>query len=340
MLINVEHLVKEYTIKKRNNNRFAFLRSIGHRDTELVKAIDDVSFSIDQGEMVALIGPNGAGKSTIIKTLTGILYPTAGDVKVFGLNPWKNRRKLTYRMGVVFGQKSQLLFHLPLIESYKLFADIYDLNRKQYKDELELLVHLFSLEHLLDFPIRKMSLGQRMKCEIVASLLHRPELLFLDEPTIGLDILSKQQIRDALQGLNKQHGTTLMLSSHDSGDIEFVCNRAIVVNHGTIWFDDSIEAIRKKFLTRKNLKVVFAGSETPRFELPDGVELLSQQSNELVLAVDEHKIISSQLMKRLISKHDVMDFSVANPTMDEIISAVFKATNDAYDKKKQVKGYE
>ena len=329
-MIRVESLAKDYVIKRPVKKSFPLLRLIRRRETETIRAINNVTFSIEKGEMVACIGPNGAGKSTLLKMLTGILYPTSGDIEVFGFNPWKHRRDLSYRIGVVFGQKSQLLYHLPLIESFRLFADVYDLKRSQFQDELQLLVQLFSLEPLLDFPVRKMSLGQRMKCEIAASLLHRPELLFLDEPTIGLDVISKQQIRNALLGLNLARSTTLVLTSHDSEDIKFVCRRALVVNHGTVCFDDSIEAIAKKFLVHKKLKLTFEGNEAPSLNIP-GVEMLAHRGNELELAVDERYTSCSQIIKMLLEKYEVLDFAISNPSMDEIIWAVFTETNKAID---------
>ncbi|MEZ4560595.1 MAG: ATP-binding cassette domain-containing protein [Caldilineaceae bacterium] len=225
------------------------------------------------GEMLAFIGPNGV-RTTTIKMLTGILYPTGGQASVLGFTPWTQRRQMAYHIGSVFGQKPQLWYHLPAEDTFSLFAQIYEVPREKYRARRAFLVEAFQIGDLLQTPVRKLSLGQRMKCEIAASLLHSPEIIFLDEPTIGLDVVAKQQIRDAIRTLNEQDGTTIFLTSHDAGDIESLCKRVIVINHGGIIFDGRTSALKRRYLRRKVLDVRFAGGagRTLRHARGDGPE--------------------------------------------------------------------
>lgn len=211
-----------------------------------VEAVAGINLRIETGELLAFIGPNGAGKSTTIKMLTGILHPTEGQATVFGLVPWRERQKLAFRIASVFGQRSQLWYHLPPADSLDLLAHIYELEPSAYRARLRDLVEQFEIEHLMQVPVRKLSLGERMRCEIVGSLLHRPSIVFLDEPTIGLDVIAKQHIRRHIRELNEREGTTVFLTSHDAGDVEQLCRRVIVINHGTVVFDDSLSAMRQQ----------------------------------------------------------------------------------------------
>lgn len=244
-MITMEHVCKSYQIAKRNAGFAAACKALFHREYEVIQALDDVSFTIHDGEMVGYIGPNGAGKSSTIKILSGILTPDSGTVLVDGRVPYENRIEHVRRIGVVFGQRSQLWWDVPVIDSFMLLKDIYSIPDTEYKKNLAELTELLKLEELLRSPARQLSLGQRMRCEIAASLLHRPQILFLDEPTIGLDAVSKLAVRDFIRERNASHGTTMILTTHDMQDIEALASRIILIGRGRILMDGTLEDIRK-----------------------------------------------------------------------------------------------
>ncbi len=284
-------------------------------------AIQQISFSIEKGERVAFIGPNGAGKSTTIKMLTGILYPTSGHIEVMGMVPWKERKALGYRIGTVFGQRSQLWYHLPPEETFSLLEKIYEIEPARFQKELKELVEVFELGHLLDKPVRKLSLGERMRCEIVASLLHSPEVLFLDEPTIGLDINAKLKIRSLLHERSKEEGTTLFLTSHDTADIEQVCDRVIVLNHGSIILDSSLRELKKKYVKKKVLTLV-TEEETLPLEL-SGVTVLDNAQHHFQCEVDLSRVAIDQVIQEALKLTAVKDITIEDPSMEEIIRTVY-----------------
>ncbi len=244
-MITMEHVCKSYKIAKRNAGFGEAVKALFHRDYEIIHALNDVSFTIRDGEMVGYIGPNGAGKSSTIKILSGILTPDCGTVLVDGRIPYKNRIKHVKEIGVVFGQRSQLWWDVPVIDSFELLKDIYSIPDPRYQQSLEELTELLNLAELLRSPARQLSLGQRMRCEIAASLLHRPRILFLDEPTIGLDAVSKLAVRDFILNLNKTHGTTVILTTHDMQDIEALASRIILIGKGRILMDGTLDDIKK-----------------------------------------------------------------------------------------------
>ncbi|MBX9666668.1 MAG: ATP-binding cassette domain-containing protein [Candidatus Obscuribacterales bacterium] len=237
--VEVENLRKVYEMHKRNG----FFR----RTKAEVVSVDNVNFSVPEGQALAFVGPNGAGKSTTIRMLTGILTPSAGYARVLGYVPWKERSHMAYHIGAVFGQRSQLWYHLPASDTFDLLAKIYNLDKVEYRKRRDELVDRFRLGPLLDVPVRKLSLGQRMRAEVAASLLHKPRLLLLDEPTIGLDIHAKQQLRELVSEWNRKEGLTVFLTSHDTGDIENVAERVIIINHGRLVLDDSVENLRRQY---------------------------------------------------------------------------------------------
>jgi ABC-2 type transport system ATP-binding protein len=254
-VVEAHQLTKVFRTRVKAPGLGASLRGLvapRYRDVEAVAGID---LHIEAGELVAFIGPNGAGKSTTIKMLTGILYPSDGTARVLGLVPWRDRQKLSFSIATVFGQRSQLWYHLPPGDSLELLAHIYELDRTTYRKRLHHLVERFEIAPLLNTPVRKLSLGERMRCEIVGSLLHRPAILFLDEPTIGLDVVAKQRIRQHIRELNDTDGTTVFLTSHDAGDVEHLCRRVIMINHGTVVFDDSVTALKQQYLARKRIEL-------------------------------------------------------------------------------------
>ena len=251
------HDVTKSFLRPKAKDRPTGIRSLFSKiENETIYAVKNVDFKIERGETIAFIGPNGSGKSTSIKMMTGILFPNEGSIKVLGLSPQEQRVKLTKRIGCVFGQKSNLWFHLPPSDSFKLLGKIYDLDSRALKERLDQLVESFQLKDIVNTPVRKLSLGQRMKCEIVSTLLHKPEVIFLDEPTIGLDIVAKTQIRDELKRLNEDENITIFLTSHDAGDVEQIANRTIVINHGELLYDGSTQELKDHYVHTNRVEVV------------------------------------------------------------------------------------
>ena len=323
-IIQVRDLRKTFQTKRKQPGLKGSLKAVFKPEVATVEAVKGISFELEPGELLAFIGPNGAGKSTTIKMLTGILYPSGGQASVLGLVPWKDRRKLAYRIGSVFGQKPQLWYHLPPADTFHLFARIYELDAKAFQDRLNFLVKAFDIGDLLSTPVRKLSLGQRMKCEIAASLLHRPQVIFLDEPTIGLDVVAKQQIRDTIKLLHEREGTTIFLTSHDAGDVESLCKRVIVINYGQVIFDDRVSALKRRYLTRKVVGVRFAERLQNGFAL-EGVEVLKVGDYGVKLQFDTRQTPVESVMQRLLDAHQVVDITVNDPPMEEIIRSIYEA---------------
>lgn len=246
-MIKVEHVRKTYKVSKRNAGFLPACKALFRKEYEYIHALDDISFTISDGEMVGYIGPNGAGKSSTIKILSGILTPEEGICQIDGLIPWKNRINHVRNIGVVFGQRTQLWWDVPVLDSFELLKEIYRIDTKSYQHNLEQLSEMLNLTELLKTPVRQLSLGQRMRCEIAASLLHDPKILFLDEPTIGLDAVSKLAVRDFILKLNKEKNTTVILTTHDMQDIEALTNRVILIGKGSILLDGTIEDIRRNY---------------------------------------------------------------------------------------------
>jgi ABC-2 type transport system ATP-binding protein len=290
---------------------------------EVVTAVSDITFSLPEGEILAFIGPNGAGKSTTIKMLTGILHPSEGQASVLGYTPWKDRRQLGYHIGSVFGQKPQLWYHLPPEDTFQLFARIYELDMRAYKKRRDFLVDSFQIEHLLQTPVRKLSLGQRMKCEVAASLLHGPRIIFLDEPTIGLDVVAKQQIRDAIRTLNETENTTIFLTSHDAGDIESLCKRVIIINHGRLIYDDRTSVLKRQFLRRKVIDVRFGESLDSPFQLA-GVTTLKQVTYGVKLEFDTQTVPVERVIQQVMATKPCNDINIADPPLEEIIREIYQ----------------
>lgn len=323
-VIDVHGLAKTFEVKQKAPGLRGSLRSLWRSEAREVTAVANITFSLDAGEMLAFIGPNGAGKSTTIKMLTGILFPSGGQASVLGCTPWKDRRRLAYSIGSVFGQKPQLWYHLPPEDTFRLFARIYELDHEVYRRRRAFLVDAFQIGHLLDVPVRKLSLGQRMKCEIAASLLHGPRVIFLDEPTIGLDVVAKQQIRDAIRTLNETENVTIFLTSHDAGDVENLCRRVIVVNHGKIIFDDRTSVLKRQHLRRKVIDVRFGEALTEPFLMP-GVKTLKQGTYGVKLEFDSRAVPVEQVVQRIMATKPCNDINIADPPMEEIIREIYRA---------------
>jgi ABC-2 type transport system ATP-binding protein len=323
--VEVRGLCKQFDRRDRAPGISGILKSWLRPKVVTVDAVKDVSFSMEEGESLAFIGPNGAGKSTTIKILTGIMHPTRGEARVLGLVPWRDRTQVALNIATVFGQRSQLWYHLPASETFDLLARIYELSESEYRARRADLVKRFELEPLLDRAVRKLSLGERMRCEIAASLLHRPRVLFLDEPTIGLDVIAKQQIRELVRHLNQTEGVSVLLTSHDAGDIERLCKRVVVVNHGAIMFDDRVSTLRRRYLKRKvidlHLRDPDAAAALPKL---DGVTVLKASGFGLKLEVDTEIQPIEQAMAKLMAALPIADVTVQDPPMEEIIAQLYR----------------
>ncbi len=323
VVVSVSGLAKTFKVKQKAPGLRGSVQALWRAEEKEVTAVADIAFSLEKGEMLAFIGPNGAGKSTTIKMLTGILFPSDGQASVLGYTPWKDRRQLAYHIGSVFGQKPQLWYHLPAEDTFRLFARIYELDMNHFQQRRDFLVESFQIADLLQTPVRKLSLGQRMKCEIAASLLHRPRIIFLDEPTIGLDVVAKQQIRDAIRYLNEQEDTTIFLTSHDAGDIESLCKRVIIINHGGLIYDNSTSALKRQYLRRKILSVRFAEPLDTPFSLPC-VTTLKQGTHGVKLEFDGRETPVETVVQQVMATQTVQDITITDPPLEEIIREIYK----------------
>jgi ABC-2 type transport system ATP-binding protein len=325
-IIEVRNLNKIFEVKQKQAGFWGSLKSVVKTEKKIVKAVNDVSFSVNAGEVVAFIGPNGAGKSTVIKMLAGILYPSGGEISVLGFNPSKDRKKLAYHIGSVFGQKSQLWYHLPARDTFNLLGKIYELDPKEHEERLKFLVDSFEIGDLLSTPVRKLSLGQRMRCEIVASLLHRPKIIFLDEPTIGLDIISKRQVREMIKFLNEKEGVTIFLTSHDAGDVETLAERTIVIDNGTVIFDDKTNKLKEKYLRSKVIEVM-TEQKLDGFEFPEG-KIMEKDEYHLKIEIDTQTASIEKLLNYVVRNYTVQDINIFDPPMEEIISEIYQKNNE------------
>jgi ABC-2 type transport system ATP-binding protein len=286
-----------------------------------VSAVSDISLSVDRGESLAFIGPNGAGKSTTIKMLTGILRPTVGTLTVLGKSPLTQRRELAKRIGTVFGQRSQLVFNLPLTDSFGLSASMYGLSDATAKRRIAVLIDRFALGDFVSQPVRKLSLGQRMRAEVANALIHEPDIIFLDEPTIGLDIVAKRALRETIRKVNTEQGTTIFLTSHDVGDIEEVCDRTVIINHGQIMLDTHTSDLKLDYLTAKTITVVPIGALPPRAEVA-GVKA-QVADGQLLFSIDTTKLELAKFIPQLFAQLDVQDITVSGTPLEDIIHDIY-----------------
>jgi ABC-2 type transport system ATP-binding protein len=321
--ITVSNLTKKFSFSARNASS-GWLKNLFSPETKEIVAVNDISFSVKHGERIAFIGPNGAGKSTTIKMLTGILFPTSGKVNILGFDPTKDRKKLAYQIGTVFGQRSQLLPNLPLTDSLEFFGVMYDMPDKEIKKRIAELVELFDLGSFITQPVRKLSLGQRMRAEVAASLIHKPKIILLDEPTIGLDVVAKKSLRDLLLKINKEEKTTLFLTSHDVGDIESLCDRTIVINHGVVIRDLPTQDLAKTFVYEKYIDLVALSNFDNFPELPEGISYSSKDKNKITVVVDINKINVQESLKKLLDLFEVEDIDVYNADLETVIRHIYE----------------
>jgi ABC-2 type transport system ATP-binding protein len=319
--IIVENLVKTFSIAERQPGLRGALTGLARRRYRTVHALEGASFTLERGELVGYIGPNGAGKSTSIKILSGILVPDSGRCEVLGRVPWKERIAHVARIGVVFGQRTQLWWDLPVADSFDLLRDIYRVHPKEYGRTRDELIDLLDLSPLLDTPVRQLSLGQRMRCDLAASLLHRPEVLFLDEPTIGLDAVSKLAVRDFVRRLNRERGVTVILTTHDMDDIEALCRRVIVIGHGRILSDGTLEELRAR-VTRERWLIVDLEDEREPVSDPDAA-VMRRDGARVCLRFDPADVAPAVLIARIAARHPIRDLYVQNPPIEEIIARLY-----------------
>ena len=320
-VIKVKNLSKTFKVKLKEKGLKGSLKSLVKPKYKIIKAVRDISFEVEKGEMIAFIGPNGAGKSTSIKMMTGILFPDKGEIDILGLDPRKDRKKLAYEIGCVFGQKEQLWTHLTPYDNFKFFGAIYDIPNSKVEKKINELRELFELDEFINTPVRNLSLGQRIRCEIVASLIHEPKILFLDEPTIGLDPVVKENIRSLIKRMNKEYKTTVVLTSHDVGDIEKLCKRVIIVNSGQIVLDDTMENLKYHYL---NKKIVEAKMNTQvNLEDEEGITILKDKGDNLKIEVDTKKKSVSDAIK-LLNPDNIVDINITNIPLENIISDIYK----------------
>jgi ABC-2 type transport system ATP-binding protein len=324
--IEVNQLQKTFQAKRKAAGLSGSMRALFRPQYSSVEAVRGLSFQMEAGELLGFIGPNGAGKSTTIKMLTGILHPSAGQAKVLGFVPWKERQKLAYHIGTVFGQRPQLWYHLPAIDTFILFGKIYELDDRETQKRITFLSEAFEIQDLLETPVRKLSLGQRMRCEVAASLLHRPKLILLDEPSIGLDVVAKQHIRDAIKRMSQEENVGVLLTSHDAGDLEALCRRVIIINHGQIVYEDKVSNLKRKFLTRKLVEVRYAEEVSPDFSI-EGVEILKVGHYGVKLRFDARKTPVDAVMAQLSQAGELVDITVADPPLEEVIAKIYEQAN-------------
>ncbi len=321
-MISVSGLSKTFKVSKRAAGLAAAAKSLVRREYVEVEALQDVSFDIAEGEMIGYIGPNGAGKSTTIKIMSGILAPDRGICTIMDRTPWKNRIAHVKNIGVVFGQRSQLWWDVPVIDSFDLLRDIYKIPRDEYRKNSGMLIEELDLHHIMGSPVRQLSLGQRMRCEIAASLLHSPRILFLDEPTIGLDAVSKMAVRRFIKTINREKKVTVILTTHDMNDIEALTNRILLIGKGRILYDGDLESLRGKFGGTKTVTIDF--TEDGQLPAIPGARILSCSLGRAVIEVDTCRIKASEVIAILSGKLDLLDMTVANLPVEELVVALYR----------------
>ena len=326
-IIQIKHISKEFKVLNRREGIKGSLKDLFSRDYKIVKAVNDISMEIQQGEIVGYLGPNGAGKSTTIKMMTGVLEPTAGEILVDGFVPYKNRAKNAQEIGVVFGQRSQLWWALPLIESFRLLKDIYQISDADYDNMLKLYQSLVDIEPLLHKPVRQMSLGQRTLSDILAAFLHNPKIVFLDEPTIGLDVSMKAKIRTLIRALNQEKHTTVILTTHDMGDVDALCQRIVIIDKGKMLYDNDIEHLKRFFGSYRTLKIRVKGDLKQQAEemqkyLPECS--VSADEEWISVLVNEEKIKVMNALHTLQQHYQIRDMQLEEISTEEVIKKIYE----------------
>lgn len=324
-IITVSNLSKSFKKFERSAGLMQALKSVFKRSYITTNAVSNVSFSVKKGEIIGYLGPNGAGKSTVIKMLTGILYPDSGKIDSLGFNPFDDRERYVANIGAVFGQKSILWFDLPAIDTFNLQKTIYQIPEKDFNKRLNEMTELLNVKDISKTPVRNLSLGERMRCEFIASMLHNPKIIFLDEPTIGLDVVAKEKIRGFIKRLNKDNGTTVILTTHDVGDVEELCDRIIIIDKGSHIYEGSISNLKKKYVNHRLLKVEFNNEvKNPRLK---NCELIEQPDEYTALfKVNVTKAGMTNAVKEAFTKYDVYDIDIKEQSVESIIRQIYEET--------------
>lgn len=322
-MIKLMNITKEYKRPLRKPGFTGVFNDLFNRKYEVIKAVDDITFEIRQGEIVGYIGPNGAGKSTTIKMMTGILVPTRGFIEVNGKIPYKNRREYSKKIGVVFGQRTQLWWDIPVLESFKLIKDMYSIPEETYSRNIQLFSDVLDIHEFEKVAVRQLSLGQRMRADICAALLHDPDILFLDEPTIGLDVVVKEKIRKFIKEINASRNTTVILTTHDMDDIESLCSRVIVIDQGKKMYDGEIEKMKKMFATRDIISIeIDTGARIPKLDDLNLIDFTYNQG-KISISYNKNEITSSQILSRIMAQSQVIDFEVHSSPIDEVVRQMY-----------------
>jgi len=321
-IITVTNLTKHFQILKRVDGRFAALRTFLSRQQQTIRAVDGLTFSVQPGELVGYLGPNGAGKSTTIKMLTGLLVPTSGELLVNGRLPWKERRAYVARIGAVFGQRTTLWWDLPVIESLQLLQHIYQIPADRFQHNFTEFSRLLELTPFLNTPTRALSLGQRMRADLCAALLHNPDLLFLDEPTIGLDVVAKERIRQFIRHINRERGTTVILTTHDLADVQKLCRRVMIIDHGQLLYDGALQELQERFGGKREMVVEFA--EAYESVMVTDAEVQMHSAQRASFFFDRRTVSASALIGRLSSRYRVHDLSVREPDIESTIRRIYE----------------
>ena len=328
-MIRVENLTKEFKINKKYPGFKGAIKSFFSTEYITKRAVDDISFEINDGEIVGYIGANGAGKSTTIKMMTGILTPTNGIVTVNGIVPYENREKNAKNIGVVFGQKTQLWWDLPISETFSLLKDIYDISDNDFEERMRFFKEILGLDEFFLNPVRTLSLGQRMRADLAAALIHNPKVIYLDEPTIGLDVVVKESVRKAIKEINKKYGTTIILTTHDLNDIEELCNRIIIIDKGKKIYDGEIEGVKEKYGYLTTVEIQVKEDNLESFneftDIKEDDEFnLTYKDNKLLVTFNKNKISSADIIGRTMKKLNVIDFSIKETSIEDIVKKMYR----------------
>ena len=321
-IISVHNLYKHFKVARHQRGAVGAIRNLFNREYLVVRAVDGISFEIREGELVGYIGPNGAGKSTTLKMLTGLLAPTRGELLVNGYVPWRERQAYVARIGAVFGQRTTLWWDLPVIESLEMLRYIYKISPTRFENNLYEFRKLLELDEFLNIPVRSLSLGQRMRADLCAALLHDPPLLFLDEPTIGLDVVAKERIRQFILHINQQHGTTIILTTHDLSDVEKLCERVMIIDKGRVLFDGRLVSLRQRFGGERQLLVDLA-EDYPEVSVP-GAAVVSQDGKRVTYQFDRQTVSASELISRISDRFRILDLQVREPDIEDTVRRIYE----------------
>jgi ABC-2 type transport system ATP-binding protein len=321
-IIRVENLCKYFRVNQHHTGTWGVFRNLFEKQMRLVRAVDGVSFSVQAGEIVGYLGPNGAGKSTTVKILTGLLVPTSGIVKVNSFTPWQERTRYVQRIGAVFGQRTTLWWDLPVIESFELIKYIYGISSERYRENLSYFRELLDLDPFIEIPVRSLSLGQRMRADLCAALLHDPAILFLDEPTIGLDVVAKERIRQFILNVNSERGVTVVLTTHDLSDVEKLCERIMILDLGRLLFDGKLQVLKDRFGGERSLVVDFAENYA-HFQVEDA-RIVKIEGKRVTFQFERQSIAASELISRIAANYRIRDLQVLEPDIEDTIRNIYE----------------